>query len=398
MRKHVLAVGAVVAVIVAAVVSLTSGREGGAALTTPWGDPDLQGLWASAYSTPLQRPAQYADKEFFTEEELAKLKNRGASDTPRRSAPSERPTPGTIEDLMGAYDPEVFSGTDSSRPVGRRTSLIVDPPDGRIPARTPEVDKRNREMREYQLALLQSVEQCKTSQEIACFGVKYTGQVSPKRFEPPPHYLAATIFGERVINRSDGPEDFGLSERCLSGQLPNIGGVHRIVQSPEAVSIVYEGWHRLIPITARAHLPGSVRLWRGDARARWEGATLVVDTANFTPKTDYQGSRENLHLVERFTRVDATMLDYEVTLEDPTAWTKPWTIKIEMAMQDQRANQIYDEPRCHDGNHAMTAMLIGARVDDVAFAEKRGPDPATMCYLICGGRCTPGRPGCPPAQ
>ena len=96
----------------------------------------------------------------------------------------------------------------------------------------------------------------------------------------------------------------------------------------------------------------------GDSRGRWEGTTLVVDTTNFTAKTDYQGSRDNLHLVERFTRIDASMLEYAVTLEDPTAWTRPWTVKVEMAMQDQRANQIYDEPRCHDGNHAMTAMLI----------------------------------------
>ena len=150
------------------------------------------------------------------------------------------------------------------------------------------------------------------------------------------------------------------------------------MQSPGAVSIVYEGWQRVIPITNAPHLPSNVRQWHGDSRAHWEGNTLVVDVTNFTPKTDYQGARENLHLVERFTRVDSDNLEYAVTMNDRTTWDKPWTVKVEMARQDAKANAIYDEPRCHDGNIALKDMLIGARMDDKAFAEGRGPDPATM--------------------
>jgi hypothetical protein len=229
---------------------------------------------------------------------------------------------------------------------------------------------------------MQSVEACKHSQDIACFGVT-PGPVSPRRNEPPPYYLAAEIMGDRVINRADGPEDFGLSERCLAGMLPTFG-VQQLIQSPDAVSILYEGFQRVIPITNAPHIPASIRQWHGDSRGHWEGDTLVVDVTNFTPKTDYQGSRENLHLTERFTRIDANTLEYVVTMDDKTTWERPWTVKVEMAMQDVKANAIYDEPRCHDGNIALKDMLIGARVDDKAFAEKRGPDPATMCYLLCG--------------
>ena len=239
-----------------------------------------------------------------------------------------------------------------------------------------------REMREFMLALMQSVDACKRSQDIACSGVT-PGPVSPRRNEPPPYYLAAQIMGDRVINRADGPEDFGLGERCLAGNLPTFA-VQQIVQSPGAVSILYEGWQRVIPITAAPHIPPQIRQWHGDSRGRWEGNTLVVDVTNFTPKTDYQGSRENLHLVERFTRIGPSDLEYVVTMDDSTTWDKPWTVKVEMARQDAKTNAIYDEPRCHDGNIALKDMLIGARMDDKAFAEGRGSDPATMCYLLCG--------------
>ena len=239
-----------------------------------------------------------------------------------------------------------------------------------------------RDMRQFMLALMQSVDACKRSQDIACFGVT-PGPVSPRRNDPPPHYLAAQIMGDRVINRANGPEDFGLGERCLAGGLPSFG-VQQIVQSPVAVSILYEGWQRVIPITAAPHLPLQIRQWHGDSRGHWEGNTLVVDVTNFTPKTDYQGSRENLHLVERFTRIGRDDLEYVVTMDDSTTWEKPWTVKVEMARQDAKANAIYDEPRCHDGNIALKGMLTGARMDDKAFAEGRGPDPATMCYLLCG--------------
>jgi hypothetical protein len=351
---------------------------------TAWGDPDLQGIWSQKYQTPLQRPARDANRPLLTPQEVAQRqaeREQQAAAAPKRG---DRVAPrGTLEDLTGAYDITFEADpVDTSRPIGPSTSLIVDPPDGRIPALTPAVQKRMRDMREFMLALMQSVDACKRSQDIACFGVT-PGPVSQRRNDPPPHYLAAQIMGDRVINRADGPEDFGLGERCLGGGLPSFG-VQQIVQSPGAVSILYEGWQRVIPITTAPHLPSAIRQWHGDSRGRWEGSTLVVDVTNFTAKTDYQGSRENLHLVERFTRVDADTIEYVATMNDSTAWERPWTVKVEMARQDAKANAIYDEPRCHDGNIALKDMLTGARMDDKAFAEGKGPDPATMCYLLCG--------------
>jgi hypothetical protein len=213
-----------------------------------------------------------------------------------------------------------------------------------------------------------------------------SGPPSPRRAEVPPHYAGR-------VNRADGPEDRGLSERCMGAQLPDFGSragfFLRFVQSPGSVSIFYDtgqgqGWQRVIPVTDRPHLPSHIRQWWGDSRGRWEGETLVVDVTNFTPKTDFQGSRENLHLVERWTRVDTNTLDYVVTIDDPTTWTKPWTVKLEMARQNDQANRIYHEPRCHEGNYGMTALLAGARVEEKAFAAGRGPDPATFCLVVCG--------------
>ena len=180
----------------------------------------------------------------------------------------------------------------------------------------------------------------------------------------------------------------------MAARLPDFGGAAgfflQVVQSRGAVSIFYDtgqgqSWQRTIPVTDRPHLPSHVRQWWGDSRGRWEGDTLVVDVTNFSPKTDFQGSAENLHLIERWTRVNATTLEYVVTMEDGTAWTKPWTIKQELSKQSEKANRIYKEPRCHEGNYGMPALLAGARTEDRAFAEARGPDPATMCTSGCGG-------------
>ena len=384
-RRSIALLGAA-AIVAAAVVTSTapSTAAEGPTSKTAWGDPDLQGIWSQKYQIPLQRPARDAGKPLLTPDEVTQReaeRTHQAASAPKRG---DRVAPrGTLEDLTGAYDITFEADPiDTSRPVGPRTSLIVDPPDGRIPTLTAAVQTRMREMRQFMLALMQSVDACKRSQDIACSGVT-PGPVSPRRNDPPPHYLAAQIMGDRVINRANGPEDFGLGERCLAGSLPSFG-VQQIVQSPGAVSILYEGWQRVIPITAAAHIPPQIRQWHGDSRGRWEGNTLVVDVTNFTPKTDYQGSRENLHLVERFTRIGRDDLEYVVTMNDSTTWERPWTVKVEMARQDAKANAIYDEPRCHDGNIALKGMLTGARMDDKAFAEGRGPDPATMCYLLCG--------------
>jgi hypothetical protein len=334
--------------------------------TTAWGDPDLQGIWTDPYQTPLQRAPQFANKEFFTEEERAKLDEQRAG-IPRRDQRVER---GSERDVAGAYN-AVFQ---SVRPTGRRTSLIVDPADGRMPALTPEATKRNDAERDYRLALLQATETCK-NKDAACAGGKYAPP-SPRRAEMPPFYNTGRT------NRNDGPEDRSMTERCMGAVLPDFGGYRRIVQTRGSVSIFYDtgqgqGWQRIIPIDAGAHLPPSIRQRFGDSRGHWEGNTLVVDVTNFSPKFGFQSAREGLHLLERFTRVDANTIEYSVTIEDATTWTKPWTVKQELVRQNEQANRIYYEPRCHEGNYGLPTMLLGTRVEERAFARGEGPDPAT---------------------
>jgi len=375
MRQRILKLMSVAAVTAAASLVAVAGQAPTTVAQTPktsWGEPDLQGLWSDEYQTPLQRPAKFAGREFFTDAEIAEL------DKLRAAVPGNetRGARGTELDVAGAYN-AVFL---TRRHTGRRTSLIVDPPDGRIPPLTPEVQKRNREVREFQLALLEATEACKNKWP-GCEGGRYTGVPSPRRNEPAPHYMV------RNLNRSDGPEDRGVSERCLWAILPDFGGqlgnVRGIVQSPGSVSIYYDtgqgqGWHRIIPVDGSRHLPPSVQQWWGDSRGRWEGNSLVVDVTNFSPKTEFQGSRENLHLIERWTRTGPNTLEYVVTMDDPTTWTKPWTVKQEYLLQGGEFNRVYKEPRCHEGNYGMIAMLAGPRVQEQAFAEGRGPDPATF--------------------
>jgi len=173
-----------------------------------------------------------------------------------------------------------------------------------------------------------------------------------------------------------------MSERCMAAVLPDFGGYRRVVQAPKSVAIFYDtgqgqGWQRIIPVDAGPHLPASIRLRFGDSRGRWEGNTLVVDVTNFSPKFSYLGARQNLHLVERWTRLDAHTIEYAVTIEDATTWTRPWTVKQELVRQDEQANRIYYEPRCHEGNYGLAGMLLGARAEERGFARGEGPDPAT---------------------
>jgi hypothetical protein len=183
------------------------------------------------------------------------------------------------------------------------------------------------------------------------------------------------------------PEDGSLGARCLASGLPDFiaafgGGLRRIVQTPGGVSMFYEaifgqGWQRNIVMNGSPHLPANIRQWYGDSRGHWEGDTLVIDVTNFSPKTDFQGSRENLHLIERWTRTSPTTLEYVVTMEDPTVWTRPWTIRQEFTKQSEQENRIYYEPRCIEGNYSFPGLLWGARMEEFAFKEGRGPDPAT---------------------
>ena len=341
-------------------------------LKTPWGEPDLQGIWMDESDTPLQRSPKYANQEFFTEAQRAELDRERAALLGR----DKRVERGTELDVAGAYNAAFMS----IKHTGTRTSLIVDPPNGRIPPLTPDAQKRAAAEREFRLALLQATETCK-NKSVACNGGKYDPTPSPQRAELPPRYNTARM------NRHDAPEDGALGDRCLTGGLPEFGTAYggsfrRIVQTPGGISMFYDvgqgqGWQRNIVMNGSPHLPASIRQWYGDSRGHWEGDTLVVDVTNFSPKTDFQGSRENLHLVERWTRTGPKTLEYSVTIEDPTVWTRPWTVKQEFTKQNEQENRIYYEPRCVEGNYALPSLMLAARMADRAFAEGKGPDPAT---------------------
>ena len=335
-------------------------------LKTAWGEPDLQGIWTDEFETPLQRPARYANQEFFTEAQRAELDQVRSGILNRRA---------TERDANNGYNGAVFFST---KRTGARTSKIADPANGRIPALTPEAQKAAETDREFRLALVQSTDTCKNKLP-GCAGWKYDPATSPRRAETPPRYIT------RAMNRNDGPEDSSLGERCLTGGLPEFGGntgsFRRIVQTPGGIAMFYDvgqgqGWQRNIVMNGSPHLPANIRQWYGDSRGHWEGDTLVVDVTNFSPKTDVFGSRENLHLVERWTRTGPMTLAYEVTIEDPTVWARPWTVKQEFSRQSDEENRIYTEPRCIEGNQGLPGLLHGRRVEDLAFAQGRGPDPA----------------------
>ena len=356
---------------------------------TPWGEPNLEGIWYAFENVPLERPDEYAGRESLTDEEFAAIASRkswiervaeGAA-AAEEVGRDRRQESGTQEDVSGAYNAVWTPGRDHLRP-SRRTSLIVDPPDGKIPALTSEAQARVAAVEEFQQALLQGTP------------MGEPGPISPRRSEAAPSYNL-----RRLYRPTRGPEDRARTERCLPLMLPAFGGriYHRIVQSPGYVAIYYEpsghsGANRVIPIGDRhVPLPSHVRQWLGDPRGRWEGNTLVVETTNFTRKTDYHGSRENLHLTERFTRLDAETVQYEVTVEDPTTWTRPWTIRADMTKQSDYENRLY-EPSCHEGNYGLVGILSGARSDERAFAEGRGTDPETRYNLYFG---VPGISGAP---
>ena len=347
-----------------------------AALKTPWGEPDLQGIWTDETDTPLQRPAKYANQEFFTEAQREEL-DRERSALLSRDRRGER---GTEADVSQAYN-SVFL---TVKRIGARTSRIVDPPDGRIPPLTMEAQKLAAADQEFRLALLQATDTCKNKLR----GCRYDPTPSPQRAELPPRYNTSRM------NRYDDPEDGWLLDRCLPGGLPAFGSAfggnfRRIVQTPGGISMFYDanqgqGWQRNIVMNGSPHLPASIRQWFGDSRGHWEGNTLVIDVTNFSSKTDFQGSRENLHLVERWTRTGPTTLEYVVTIEDATVWTRPWTVKQDFTKQSDAENRIYYEPRCIEGNYALPGMLHAQRVAEQAFAQGRGPDPATRDNMAGG--------------
>jgi hypothetical protein len=342
------------------------------ALKMPWGDPDLQGIWTDETDTPFQRSPKFANQEFFTEAQREEFDIQRSA-LRGRDTRAER---GSEIDVAGAYN-AVWGGR---KRTGRRTSMIIDPPDGRIPPLTAEAEKNAAADRDFRLTLMRATQTCKL-QLPGCAGGKYDPTpATARREELPPRYNVARM------NRHDRPEDGALADRCLTAGLPEFGAgngggsFRRIVQTLGGVAISYDvgqgqGWQRSIVMNGSPHLPANIRQWFGDSRGHWEGNTLVIDVTNFSVKTDYRGSRENLHLIERWTRTGPATLEYVVTIEDPTVWTKAWTVKQEFTRQSDQENRVYYEPRCVEGNFGFPAMMKAARQEDREFAEGRGPDP-----------------------
>lgn len=354
-RLHELFGVAMALITVTVLLQLTTGAvKGQASRATGWGHPNLEGIWLDVYSTPLERAVELGKRELATAEE------RASRDQVQLDRPSVLPS--------GAYN-TVYT---SAKPAGPRTSLVVDPPNGRIPALTVEAQRQVEVEREWRAMLLRNTESCLNNAP-ACAGGEY-GPPSPRRYDPTPYYNTAGR-----MNRHDGPEDQSLGDRCMSGRTPDLNGFRRIVQGEDSLALGYDtgqgqGFQRVIYLGG-SHPPSQVRLRHGDSRGRWEGQTLVVETTNFSPKFPFQGSAENRRIVERYMRVDEDTLDYEMTIEDPTVWTAPWTLRQELKRQNGEQNRIYYEPRCHEGNYGLPALLLGARLDDQAFEEGRGPDP-----------------------
>ena len=363
-----------VATLVASVMvflQFTSVSVGGQApASTAWGHSNLEGIWLDVYATPFERASGLGDREFATIEERT-ARDQARMVNPGRNQRADR----AGQDVAGAYN-AVYT---SAKPAGPRTSLVVDPPNGRIPALTPEAQRQNESQRAWRLMLLQNTETCQSAAP-GCAGGNY-GPPSERRFDVAPFYNTSRM------NRHFGPEDQSSGDRCMSGRTPDFNGFRRIVQGEDSIAIGYDtgqgqGFQRVVYLSGR-HPASQIRLRHGDSRGHWEGDTLVIETTNFSPKFPYRGSGENRKLVERYRRVDENTLEYEVTIEDPTVWATPWTVRQELKRQSDEENRIYYEPRCHEGNYGLPALLIGARVDEQEFEAGRGPDPFSMDTATC---------------
>ena len=289
---------------------------------TPGGQPDLEGVWTNNGVTPMQRPEALKDREFLTDAEVANLKRRAAELFESQQAGDligDRLFQEIIKDPnLRPFDPD--TGNYNSfwlvdRSVDNRTSLIVDPPNGRFPPRVARPDQGARRP-------------------------QAPGAAGPSN-----------------------PEDVNLNERCITYGVPwLVAGYNsyiQIFQTSNYVAILQEMIHdvRIVPLDGRPPVNGTLRLWNGDSRGRFEGDTLVVTTTNYSPKVRLQGSSENLRLVERFRRVSPDTLEYRLTFEDPTVWTTPWTMMIPL----KRSREPIHEYACHEGNHSLTGILAGAR-------------------------------------
>ena len=340
--------------------------------TTTWGHPNLEGIWLDVYDTPFQRAPELADREFTTAEERAERDQARMGSSGR----NRRVTRGSQQDVAGAYN-AVYT---SAKPAGPRTSLVVDPPNGRIPELTKEAQRQSVVQREWRLMLLRNTETCQYEAR-ACVGGEY-GPPSPRRYDIAPFYNTSRM------NRHDGPEDQSMGDRCMSGTTPEFRGFRRIVQGEDSVALAYDtgqgqGYQRIVNLSGK-HPPSRIRLRHGDSRGHWEGDTLVIETTNFSPKFTFSpvrggaASGGNRTLIERYRRVDDDTLEYEMTVSDPTVWAAALTVRQELKRQSDEQNRIYYEPRCHEGNYGLPALLIGARIEEQAFASGRGPDPFSL--------------------
>jgi hypothetical protein len=313
---------------------------------TPWGDPDLQGTWFVTEDVPLERSAANAGKEFLTDAEIAEADARKGVNAGRNSRDAN-----AAQDVSGAYN-AVFN---SVLKTGKRTSRIIDPPDGRIP---PTV-------------AAPAAQAGRGGPQQAGRGAgKGGGAQNPQ----------AAILGI-APGQNDNPETTAQSPRCLGVAMPFLplntlfaqGTVMQIVQSPKSVGIYMEddhagGGNRIIHMDGKPHPPANVKFYLGDSRGHWEGNTLVVETTNFTQ--GFRGSKiDSYKMIERFTRVDANNLRREITFDDPKTWTKPWTVLIDMGKTADDRHMIFDSA-CHEGNYGMTGLLVGARREEEKAAKK----------------------------
>jgi hypothetical protein len=289
---------------------------------TSFGHPDLEGVWSNNSATPLQRPAAWANKEFLTDAEVAQVEKAARQlELEGDALFGDELISDTLQGHTAPKSHDTETGNYNAfwlpaRDFERRTSLIIDPPNGRIPPETAEAQKRR-----------------------------------------------AALVERRRLHPADGPESRGLTERCITFGVPRFqaaySSVYQIVQSPTHVVFNMETIHdaRVIPLDGRPHLSEQIPQWLGDSRGRWEGNTLVVNTKGFSPKSNFQGSSSGLHLVERFTRIDRDTLQYEATMSDPTTWTRPWTARLYF----KRTDEPLLEYACHEGNLGMFGILSGAR-------------------------------------
>ena len=304
-----------------------AGAKTWAAPHTPDGKPDLQGIWTDGTLTPLERKKGMGAKEFYTDEEFAKLAARARQGDVGEEADIGAAAPQAVRFDLELYG---FDITKTRFASTKRTSLIVGP-EGVVPPMLPEARKRNAER-------------------------------------------AAKNKGHEF----DSYENRPLSERCIlmnQERIPMIPGANdnnllQIVQGPGYVTLLHEIDHstRVIPTDGRPHVPQSIREYQGDSVGHWEGNTLVVDTTNFTDKTAFRGSSEKLHLIERFTRTAPDQLIYQFTVEDPSTWDKPWTAEVPWSKAE---GPVY-EWACHEGNTMISTILNGARVSEREAAQKAG--------------------------